>query len=354
MLVLLTSADISLLFVFWGIAFSFLGMSVMLCLVIVFRRVLRNRHAKEKAKAKADFQEYLAVVLNKKSEVGHDTANVPLCSTSDMASVFLHYFRTLKGEKKEYLQELISGSIWERALIENTYKGVRGVRMRCLRALSYLGSQRSLQVIFDNLVSEDKYIRLTSARCLVRRKSFCYLGPIVESLRSAFPQDHRLISGILAGVGSEGVSSLESFTRRSSDSIVKTACLKALAVIMPARTTLDLTALMSNESDAVRAAALSLSAVTEHDGDIDPLLLGLADSAAVVKIQAAKMACNLKRSDITAELYKLTNDPVMWVRYWSIRAIWSSGRTGQKFVSSLASKQKMAEKVSLEMRSGYV
>ena len=111
---------------------------------------------------------------------------------------------------------------------------------------------------------------------------------------------------------------------------------------------------MAAESESVRSAALALSAVVEHESAVDPLRLGLQDEAISVKITAAKMACNLRRKDLTADLYKLANDPVMWVRYWAFRAIWMSGQAGQKFVSTLATSQKMAEQVSLEMRSGYV
>lgn len=354
MLVSLISADISLLTIFWGLTFSFLAFSILLCFVIVMRRMWRNRRAVQREKEKSHLQNFIALALKKDRDCDYDLAKAPRCQTSEMASVFLHYFRTLRGEKLECLQTMISGSVWEEQLIQNTFSGIRGVRMRCLRTLSYLESQRSLQVIFDTLSSEDKYVRLTAARCLVRRKSFCYLGPIIESLKEAFPQDYKIMAGILAKFGPECVESLEGYISRTKDDIVKTACLEALILIMPAKTSLDLAQLMADESDSVRAAALSLSAITEHDHAVDPLRLGLKDEATSVKIRAAKMACNVKRSDITTDLYKLTSDPVMWVRYWALRAIWTSGQAGQKFVETLARSQKMAEKVTLEMRSGYV
>jgi len=353
-LVSLTSAKLSLLTLFWGSTFSFLAIAILLCFAIVVRRMWRNRQSAQREKEKQALEIFLASALRKDRVCDYDLGLAPKCQTSEMARVFLHYFRTLRGKKLECLQKMISGSKWESDLIEGTSKGIRGVRMRCLRTLSYLESQRSLQVIFDNLSSDNKYVRLTAARCLVRRRSLCYLGPIIESLRESFPQDYKLLAGILAKFGTASVGSLESYITRSKDSFVKTACLEALILIMPAKTSLDLAHLMTNEADTVRSAALSLSAIAEHDYTVDPLRLGLKDQAISVKIRAAKMACNVKRSDITADLYKLTNDPVMWVRYWALRAIWTSGQAGQKFVSSLARSQKMAEKVTLEMRSGYV
>jgi hypothetical protein len=354
MLASLISADFNLFTVFAGITFSFLATSVLLCLAIVLRRIWRNKLAAQKEKAEADFRNYIALALRKESEDDHDTTQAPKCQTSEMANVLLHYFRTLRGEKLEYLQEMISGSEWEKALTQSTFKGIRGVRMRCLRTLSYLKSQRSLQVIFDNLSSQDKYVRLTAARCLVRRKSFCYLGPIIESLKEAFPQEFKILAGILAKFGLEGVELLEGYITRTTDSVVKTACLEALILIMPAKTSLDFAELMADESNSVRAAALSLSEIAGHSREIDPLRLGLKDEATSVKMRAVKMAYNVRRTDLTADLYKLANDPVMWVRYWALRAIWVSGQAGQKFVATLAQTQTMAEKISLEMRSGFV
>ncbi len=354
MLASLTSADMSLLSIFWGLTISFLAISIFLCFAIVMRRMRRNKRAVEREREKSDFQNFIALVLKKTPEGDYDVTKAPSCQTSEMARVFLHYFRTLRGEKREFLQDMISESEWEEALTQNTFKGIRGVRMLCLRTLSYLESQRSLQVIFDNLSSDDKYVRLTAARCLVRRKSLCYLGPIIESLREAFPQDFKIIAGVLTEFGPESVESLEGYISRMKDDVIKTACLEALILIMPAKTSLDLAHLMSDESDSVRAAALSLSAIAEHNSGDDPLRVGLKDKAISVKIRAAKMACDVKRSDITTDLYKLTSDPVMWVRYWALRAIWMSGQSGQKFVVTLAKSQKMAENVTLEMRSGYV
>lgn len=354
MLVSLTSANINLLTLFWGLTLSFLAISILLCFAIVIRRIWRNRRHAKKEKEKAALQAFLAAALKQHRDSDYDISKAPKCETSEMAAVFLHYFRTLRGEKLECLQDMISSSVWEERLIDNTDKGIRGVRMRCLRTLSYLDSQRSLQVIFDTLSSGDKYVRLTAARCLVRRKSFCYLGPIIESLRDAFPQDYKILAGILAKFGLDSVETLEAYISRTQDSFVKTACLEALILIMPAKTSLDLEALMKDEAAHVRAAALSLSAIAEHDHKTDPLRLGLQDDAISVKIRAAKMACNVRRSDIIADLYKLTDDPVMWVRYWALRAIWMSGQAGEKFVASLSKTQTMAHKVMLEMRSGYV
>ena len=188
---------------------------------------------------------------------------------------------------------------------------------------------------------------------MVRRGSLCYLAAIIDRLSEAFPQDFKIIADIIAGFGTDSVEILENYILRTDNNIIKASCLEALILIMPAQTSVQFEELMKNESDSVRAAALSLSEVTTHNQAVDPLVLGLRDEAVSVKIRAAKLACTVKRTDIMADLYKLTSDPIMWVRYWALRAIWMSGPAGQKFIESLSKSNIMAGNVALEMKSGY-
>jgi len=354
MSVLPTSADLSLLGLFWGVSIVFLSVSLLLCLAIILRRIQRNRNTSKREKQKITFQLHIGELINKGISADRNLSAAPDCHILDMTDVFLHYFRTIKGKKKEYLQDLISQSSIEDKVVASTRKGIRGARMRALRTLSYLNTQTSLQVIYENLSSHDKYVRLTAARCLVRRKGLCFLNDIIDSCIQAFPKDYQILAGIVADFGTDVVEPLEERVKRSEDSAVKTACLEALILIMPPHTSLDLAALMQHPTDSVRAAALSLSAVSDHQGTSEPLLLGLKDQAVSVKVRAAKIACDLKRTDLTPQLYELSDDPIMWVRYWALRAIWATGKTGQKFVDSLITNNSMAANVALEMKSGYV
>ena len=358
MSVLLISANINLLVLFWVITLSMLGTAFFLCSGIIVRRIYRNKRAFQRDIQNADFQGYLREAFKRDSEAQGHFEDAPHCHSSEIADVLLHYFRTLKGDKFEQLQEMTSGSIMEEKLVADTLKGIRGARMRALRTLSYLTSQKSLQVIFDNLKSEDKYVRLTAARCLVLRESDCYLNAIIDSINEAFPEDFKLLAGILEGFGQSIVEPLENYIQQTDNNVLKTACLETLILLRPPQSSLDLGELMSNPEETVRAATLTLSTMTQHhaanDGAVDPLRLGLQDEAVSVKIRAAKAACAVRRTDIISDLYKLTTHPVMWVRYWALRAIWMSGESGQKFVTTLTKSDDMAAGVAREMTSGYV
>lgn len=354
MLVSLTGANASFLSIIWSMIFSLLGLAFILCFFSVLRRLWRNRKMTLRVQETENFKTYIAETLRLEADQPLRLTDIPPCDIAEISGVLLHYFRTLKGETKEYLIDFILNSNLEDRLIQSTFTGIRGTRMRSLRVLSYLGSQKSFQLIFNTLSSEDKYVRLTAARCLIRRDGVCYLRSIVASLIEAFPDDFKLIASVLQGLGQEGIEPIEAVISRSDNSVIKTAGLEALILMMPSQTSLNAAELMSDTSESVRAAALGLLALMGHDNEIDPLRLGLQDEAVSVKIRAAKIACRVKRSDVTADLYKLTKDPVMWVRYWAFRAIWMSGSSGQKFVNSRSSLETMAENVALEMRSGYV
>ena len=352
MSVLLTSARFELLGLFWAIALLFLGLSFLICLGILIRRIFRNRQAKFRENQKENFQTYVVNLVRDAPEIIH-FRDMPECHIEDVTDIFLHYFQTLKGTKKETLQDMISGSGLEAEIVTSTKTGTRGVRMRAVRVLSYLETQKSLQVIFDSLNSDDKYVRLTAIRSLVKRKAVFFLDDIIESCLEAFPEDYKLLASILSDFGDEIVEPLEKIIQTSKNDILITACLETLILLMPMQTSLNFERLMNSSSQNVRAAALSLSAITKHDNKVNPLLMGLRDRSTQVKIRAAKITNNFKRADLTSELFELSSDPVMWVRYWALRGIWVSGASGQKLVTSMTTNP-MAENVALEMRSGYV
>ena len=354
MLVSLTSVNFSLSVWVWAFSILFFIIACTICLAIVLRRVLRNREDAKRAKQKDAFLSYLGQIISSDATLHENMEDMPTCNVQDMTAVFLHYFRTLRGTKLDRLKDLLSGSDIEQQIIQSSHTGLRGSRMRAVRTLSHLHSQSSVQVISDNLSSDDKYIRLTAARCLVRRKGILFLNAIIESYIEAFPNNHKLLAAILSDFGHDAVPALEDLTRTSKHNTVIAGSLGALTILMPARTSLELTQLMANPSDTVRSNAISFAAVTEYKNTLDLLRTGLADDSIAVKISAAKTACKFKRSDLTSELLKLTTDESMWTRYWALRAIWASGQSGQQFVRSLAKTNPTASDVILEMSSGYV
>jgi len=353
MSVLLTSANFGLLSLFWAIAIFFFLSSLLICLSIIIRRLYRNRKAKRRDKQRTNFQSYVVDYIRETPEGGH-YLDMPKCHIQDITDIFLHYFQTLKGEKRETLQDMISASEIEAKIVESTKDGTRGVRMRAVRVLSYLETQNSLQVIFESLSSDDKYVRLTAMRSLVKRKAVFFLDAIIESCLEAFPEDYKLLSSILSNFGNEIIEPLENIISTSENDVLTTASLETLVLIMPMHTSLDFDVLMKSESEDVRAAAVSLAAISKHNNVVNPLLLGLSDPSVKVKIRAAKVANSLKRSDLTSDLYALEADPFLWVRYWALRAIWVSGQSGQKLITSMTSTNPMAERLALEMSSGYV
>jgi len=352
MLASLINVNITLLGIIWGISISFLSVSVLLCIGILIRRLVRNKNAQKRGFQKETFNKFLRKTITDESD-SECLLDVPDCEVSDMTEIFLHYFRTLKGEQCKRLVDMISYTPIETKIMEATYSGLRGNRMAAVRTLSYLQSFKSIQVIFGNLYSEEKYVRLTAAKCLVRRNGLPYLPVIIHAIIEAFPTDPKLLASILAKFGREAIQPLEDQIRSSTNAVVITSCLEALILIMPPSTSLNLGKLMESADPAVRAAALSLSCLSKHTDKSDPLRKGLQDETTLVKMRAVKMANDLKRVDLTPELYKLSTDPLMWVRYWALRAIWGGGTSGEKFVHSLAKTNTMAENVAIEISSGY-
>jgi len=354
MLQSLTNVEAQLLVIIWGVTFSFFACAILCCVFVILKRALGNRRFKKRAFQKDYFVNYLTNLLDKEPDDLVVLRQLPNCNYDDIISIFLHFFQTLKGQKLDTLKNLIANKFFENKIIMRTFTGSRGHRMQAVKTLAYLESKPSLMAILECLDSQDKYIRLTSARSLVRRQALSLLPQIIAKCLKQLPHDYKLVGDILSGYGEAAVKPLEKIIQTTEDDMTIAACLEALIIIMPPKTNLDFSKLMKSKTAAVRSAVVRLSAIVSHYSDIDPLKLGLADSEISVKIQAAKTACYLKRSDLTSELYALTFSPVIWLRYWSMKAIWSSSRQGEKFVRTISNSQQIASQVKLEMKTKYV
>lgn len=342
--------------IIWSISGGLLAISVFLCTLLTFRRCTRNFVDRARIRHNAKYDELIAEVLNNPSD---PDARKRLFKYRGSATALnrslLNYFRTVRGRHADALRQLIRTSNFERRILSATQNGTRGRRMRALQVLSYVQTPAALNCVRRHLRSSNRYERLTAARALARQKSLSDCGAVVASLASSFPRKPQLVAEVLVSFGAEVQTPLERIILKSNREIVITACLEALVVLSPVTTNLDLSALMRRQNSDVRAAAVSLSAISDDTSGADLLVSGLKDDAIAVKIRAAKIACEVSRRDLAPQLYTLTKDPSFWVRYWAVRAIWKLGRTGRQMVASLARENEpgseMAAGVLLEMEA---
>lgn len=351
MLALPKSSNITFLDISAGAALLFFVISIIICVILVIRRFYRNNKKNNELKEKIHFEKIINAALKSDlknlSRSQFNVKNKPVLN-----EVILRYFRMLDGEPANALRNILNFLDFEPQIRASTQVDTLGRRMEAMQILSYLDTQSSLICIHDGLFSSKKYIRLTAARCLSRRQANVFLDDIVTSINSAFPSDPQILSDILYSFGSSATSQLESYIQDSQNDNIIAACLEAMVLLMPPKTSLDLSQLMDSANENVRAATVSLSAVTAHKSKDDILIKALADTATKVKIRASKIAYKSKRSDTISLLFKLSKDPLLWVRYWSIKAIWNSGRQGRKLVGTMArgndATARMAHEVSLE------
>ena len=330
------------------------AVAVGLCAALIARRVARNRHLRRRAMRQAAFRRWLEHRVEADPETDRDLCDAPDCGPADAAEAVLHLLRTVGGTRAERLVSLTVECGLEQRLIRATRDGVRGARMCALRVLGYLDTQASLSCIAEWLDSRDSYVRLTAAHAMVRRRSHGHLNDVVRAFLQTFPSNHQGLGALLAGYGRYGTPRIEAMTRRADGPVAITAGLQALALLMPPRTALDLAALAAHADPRVRAAAIALSCVTQHDGPAEPVALGLRDADTGVRISAAKTACELRRADFLPALHDLTRDPSLWVRYWAYRAVGATGGTGTQFLATLSRTDPLAADVILETESGYV
>jgi len=351
---LLKNIDFSLNVVLWMISLSMLVISFFICLLLCLRRIYRNRINIKRLDKQSNFESSLNLALKSDiNAINSSTFNVD--DPTIINEVLLKYFRMLAGERVNTLRTIIQYLKIEKQIQESTKSGTTGRRMEAMQILSYLQSQASLLTIHEGLFSSNKYIRLTAARCLTRRKADIYIDDIIYYINSAFPNEEKLLADILFRFGPRITDILEAYANFDCNDCIKAASLEALVLIMPPKTSLDINNLLENPDEKIRAAALSLSDVTTHGSKNDILIKALDDSSIKVKIRAAKIAYNTRRIDTISPLFQLAQHPMLWVRYWSIKAIWNTGRQGRKLIETMGRgndpSARMAREVTLESLS---
>ena len=354
MLDLLKNFEFSLNSILWIISLSLLALSFLICLGLCARRTYRNNKNNNRLEEQSKFEISLNRALQKNSDVIHKS-QYTFKKTIIINEILLRYFRTLKGKRADTLRRIIKSLQIEEHIQNATKTGTMGRRMEAMKILSYLDSQASLQTIHQGLYAPNKYIRLTAARCLTRRNADVFLNNIIDSIHSAFPNEEKLLADILYHFGLKVTDVLESYVNSDCNDCIKAACLEALVLIMPPTTSLDVEALLESSDEKVRAAAISLSEITSYKSKNNVLIKALGDNSVKVKIRATKIAGNTRQRDAISSLFQLSHDPLFWVRYWSIKAIWNTGRQGKKLVETMGrgndSSARMAREVGLECLS---
>ena len=318
-----------------------------------FRRVYRNKRDKSVQDRQAEFEGILQKLLGT-PKLARDI-ELPPHIMSDRTAItagLLKFFKLVRGKDSTKLKVIVHELQLEPIIIQATKYGNRGKRMRAQHVLSFLDTSRSLKVISDSLYSDDKYIRLSVARCLARRQVISLISEITEALVTAFPNEDGLLTDVLFRFGADAIPRFEGMIERSQNPTIIAGLLETLILLRPETSLIGFVALSTHADERVRAAAIELSIICKGEDHKDLLLLGLSDDSRMVKIRSLKLAAKSKRSDTFADIYRLMNDPFMWVRYWAMRAALNKGQSGQSLLRTLSKRDNkignLAEDVLLE------
>lgn len=334
---LLKNIENVLLFTLWCISASLIVISVILAFWLSIRRVLRN-YRQGQTKDRQDKLEAMLqkLLLDDKIPADFKIPNDIRADRTAVTAALLKFFKLVKGDDASRLKQIIGDLDLEPIVQEAITWGNRGKRMRAFHVLSFMDSSSSLRTCSNHLFSNDKYIRLSVARCIARRRVMSLISEVAEAVVYAFPKDERILTDVLYRFGRRAVPRIETLARNTKNSTIKAAVLETLTLLRPETTSLDLNMFIESNDPRVRAAAVELSTITHGVNHRDLLLDGLADDSRTVKIRSLKVAANENRTETFADLYRLMNDPFMWVRYWAMQAALNTGRSGETLMRSLS------------------
>ncbi len=335
MLDLLKNTEEVLLFTLWCLSASLVFLSITVALWLSMRRIYRNRRQDKVREHQEEFEGYIQFLLDKDT-IPSDFV-LPAHIRSDRTAVtagLLKYYKLVSGDDALKLNVIVERLDLERIIQAAISWGNRGKRMRAFNVLSFMDTSSSLKTICKYLYSTDKYVRLSVARCIARRRVISLVSEVIESLSFAFPDDEKILTDVISRFGTKAIPRIETIAEKHTDPTVISGILEALINLRPENCRLDMQCFIDHPDERVRAAAVELSTILDRHNDLLPV--GLADNSRKVKIRSLKVAAREKRTDCFADLYRLMNDPFMWVRYWAMQAALKTGQSGETLMKTLS------------------
>jgi len=296
MLDLLKNIENVLLTTLWCISGALILISILVALWLSFRRVYRNNQSRYTLTRQTEFEQFLQHLLTQ--ETFPADFELPSNIRADRTAItagLLKFFKLVRGDDALKLKIIVDKLRLEPVVQNAITWGNRGKRLRAFHVLSFLDSSSSLKTISEYLYSTDKYIRLSVARCIARRRVMSLISEVSESVAYAFPNDPSILADVLYRFGRKAVPRIEGLANHSTNSTVIAGVLETLILLRPETTQLNLTYFIKHTDERVRAAA-----------------------------------------ETFADLYRLMNDPFMWVRYWAMQAALNVGHSGQTLMRALS------------------
>jgi len=260
MLDLLKNIENVLLFTLWCISGILILAAVGTALGLSARRILRNRKNAVIQGHQAQFESYLQTLLTE--EYFPEDFELPAEIRADRTAVtagLLKFFKLVRGDDAVKLKIIVDKLQLEQIVQSAITWGNRGKRMRAFHVLSFLDSSSSLQTITKYLYSSDKYIRLSVARCIARRRVMSLISEVAEAVAFAFPKDEKILADVLYRFGRKAVPRIEGLALNTKSATVIAGVLETLIILRPETCGLELDVFAKHEAPRVRAAAIELS-----------------------------------------------------------------------------------------------
>jgi len=330
----------------WLISLCMAAASIVLMMVLILWRLVRDAAARRTGKRRSEVTQVLLEALEQPTS---DTMPEVRIATRDLPildDVIGELLDVVTGQMRGRLVDILRSIGAETHAIQSLRHGSVTERRRAARTLGLFRSPAGADALRRALDDPHVDVRIAAAEAISSTGVAIALPDLVVSLRIGVEPPSRRLRKIFRRLAATQVDALLALLRTAALPRVKMLAVDALAHSIDYRAVEAILAVSGDASDELRAEALRGLSVLGHPAALPAVQRGLTDPAWPVRAQAARCAGRIGFAQTGNEVAHLLHDDAWWVRYRAAEALLALGGPSAALLHQIAGEASRAGRIA--------
>ena len=330
----------------WLISLSLAGVSIIVMLALVVRRLVLVRRQQRDSKIRGELTPLILRYLD--GGIAFDTLRDYMHGQESvlMSELVADLLDSVRGDDRERLLELLR----RLEIIEVHFSALQDPtatrRAAAILGLSLFDDPPVLDRIHDLLDDPDPDVRLLAAQALSKHRAIGPVRVLVDKLQIGTVHNSRALRTIFRNLTREHTDELIELLDGDVSALAKVLAIDALGRSGNFAVIDAINAMIADESEDIRVATLRALADLGHPQALCTVARALDDERAPVRATAATCAWRIGLTDTIPLLVDRLDDDSWWVRLRAAEALYMLGETGIKRLRDNATMSSRAARVA--------